>query len=174
MHERIEYLKNKLIESGAVKFGEFILSSGKKSNMYIDIKRASMDPEILDLISDLMADSIGEVEKLSCIELGAVPLATAVSLKTKLPLTVFRKMKKGYGTGDDLIGEIGSGERVCVIEDVTTTGKSVMSVIERVRRAGGSVREVLVAVDREEGAEKRIKSHGIEFKPILKKSDLLR
>ncbi len=173
MHERLEYLKKKLIETGAVKYGDFILSSGKKSNIYIDIKLASTFPEILNLISNLMADSIGKVDRISCIELGAVPLAVAVSLKAELPVAIFRKIRKEYGTGGDLIGEIRSGEKICVIEDVTTTGKSVISVIDRVRKAGGDVTEVIVAVDREEGAEEIIESLNIEFKPILRKSDLM-
>ena len=174
MHERLKYLREKLIEVGAVKYGDFVLSSGKKSNIYIDIKLACTYPEILDLIAELMKDSVGDVEKISCIELGAVPLAVAVSLKTGLPLSIFRKRRKDYGTGDDLIGEIKPGEKICVIEDVTTTGNSVISVIERVAERGGEVKEVIVVVDREEGAEKRIKSLNVEFKPLLIKSQLMR
>ena len=121
-----------------------------------------------------MKNSVGDVEKISCIELGAVPLAVAVSLKTGLPLSIFRKRKKDYGVGEDLIGEIKPGERICVVEDVTTTGSSVISVIERVAERGGEVKEVIVVVDREEGAEKRIKSLNVEFKPLLIKSQLMR
>jgi len=137
---------------GAIKFGDFVLSSGKRSNVYIDIKVAATKPKILEKIAEEMKKRISNIEfdKIACIELGGVPLAVALSLKTGKDLVIFRKQKKDYGVKDDKIGEIKEGERIVVVEDVVTTGKSAKSVIERVEKLGGSVVAVLAVVDREE------------------------
>ena len=137
---------------GAIKFGDFVLSSGKRSKIYIDIKVAATKPKILKRIADEMEKRISNIEfdKIACIELGGVPLAVALSLKTGKDLVIFRKQKKDYGVRDDKIGEINKGEKIVVVEDVVTTGKSVKSVIERVEKHGGRVVAVLAVVDREE------------------------
>lgn len=164
----VEMLK----EVKALKFGEFTLSSGKKSNVYVDIKTACTHPKVLKKIAELMANKLKGIEfdRIACIELGGVPLAVALSLETGKPYAIFRKEKKGYGLGGDLIGEIKVGERVVVVEDVTTTGKSAFSVVKRVEERGGRVVAVLTVVDREEGAENLIPN----LIPLLRLSDLLR
>ncbi len=158
----------KLIESGAVKFGKFVLSSGKESHVYIDIKHAITDPKILEIIAEGMAKKIKDIDfsKIACIELGGVPIAVALSLKTKKGLVIFRKEKKDYGVEGDRIGEIRRGEKVIIVEDVITTGRSVKSVIERVLRAGGVIAGILAVVDREES--------DLEIISLLKLSDILR
>ncbi|MDI9611135.1 MAG: orotate phosphoribosyltransferase [Archaeoglobales archaeon] len=161
-------LVRKLIEVGALKFGDFILSSGKKSNVYVDIKLAVTYPEILEMIGSEIAEILKkyEVDRIACIELGGVPIATAVSLKTKKPLVIFRKELKNYGLGGDMIGEIREGERIAVVEDVITTGKSALSVAERVKKKGGKVITIVAVVDREES--------GMKFESVLKLSDLIK
>ncbi|MDI9642751.1 MAG: orotate phosphoribosyltransferase [Archaeoglobales archaeon] len=161
-------LVRRLIEVGALKFGDFILSSGKKSNVYVDIKLAVTYPEILEMIGSEIAEILKkyEVDRIACIELGGVPIATAVSLKTKKPLVIFRKELKNYGLGGDMIGEIREGERIAVVEDVITTGKSALSVAERVKKKGGKVVTLVAVVDREES--------GMKFESVLKLSDLIK
>ena len=168
-------MKDKLIDMlkdvGALKFGEFILSSGKKSNVYVDIKIACTYPEILRTIAKLMAEKLREIkfDKIACIELGGVPLAVALSLETNKPNVIFRKEKKSYGVGGDLIGTIEQGERIVVVEDVTTTGKSAHSVVRRVEERGGNVVAVLTVVDRNEGAKELIPN----LIPIVELRELL-
>ncbi|MBO8182002.1 MAG: orotate phosphoribosyltransferase [Archaeoglobus sp.] len=172
-----EKLIERMIEAECLKFGEFILSSGRKSNFYIDIKQASTYPDILEMIAEIVSEKIRdaniEYEKIACVELGGVPIAVAVSLKTKKPLLIFRKVKKDYGVKSDMIGELLEGEKVLVVEDVTTTGNSAYSVVERVRDKGGNVEAVIVIVDREEGAAEFFKEKEIPFLPILTASKLL-
>ncbi len=165
-------LVDKLKEVGAVKFGDFILSSGKRSNVYVDIKTACTYPEILREIAKQMAERVRglDFDRIACIELGGVPLAVALSLEVKKPYAIFRKEKKSYGIGGDLVGEIKGGERVLVVEDVTTTGKSALSVVRRVEERGGKVVAVLTVVDREEGARDLIPN----LVPLLSLSDILR
>ncbi len=173
-----ESLIKRMIEVGSLRFGEFILSSGRKSNFYIDIKQASTQPDILDMIADLIArkttDKSLEYEKIACVELGGVPLAVSLSLKTRRPYLIFRKAKKDYGVKSDMIGDLKEGEKVLVIEDVTTTGSSAYSVVERVQERGGEIEAVIVVVDREEGASDFFSSKKIPFIPVLTSSKLLK
>ena len=95
-----EYLIDLLKENKVFLEGDFTLSSGKKSNYYINMKKAITEPEILSTISRLITDKIkdDEIDKVAGPALGAVPIATAVSLESNLPLLMIRKEKKGYGT----------------------------------------------------------------------------
>lgn len=159
-----------LIASGAIKRGEFVLSSGKKSSIYIDIKHAVTDPSILRKIADGMAEKLEGIEfdRIACIELGGVPIAVALSLRMSKPLVIFRKSRKDYGVQGDRIGEIKRGERIVVVEDVITTGKSAKSIVERVEKSGGEVVAVVAVVDREESDINPISL--LRLSEILKKS----
>ncbi len=165
-------LKDMLKDCGAIKFGDFILTSGKKSNYYIDIKLASTNPVVLQRIADEMSSDVRE-DRVAGMELGAVPIATAVSLKSMKPLLIIRKEAKGHGTGSLFEGSIEEGEIVLLVEDVTTTGGSVVKAIDAVRSAGAEVTRIKVVVDREEGAREKIEAMGIEFIPLVTKSDIL-
>jgi orotate phosphoribosyltransferase len=170
-------LVKRMIEVGSLKFGEFILSSGKRSNFYVDVKLAITYPDILDKISALFHEKIQqkklEFDRIACVELGGVPLAVSLSLKTGKPYLIFRKKKKDYGMTTDRIGELRNGDRVLVIEDVTTTGSSALSVVERVREHGCEISGVLVVVDREEGADETLGLKGMRFIPLLTATELL-
>jgi orotate phosphoribosyltransferase len=169
-----------LKKTGAIKFGDFMLSSGKKSNIYIDIKIACTSPEVLKTISEEIVRKIDEInnsesnfDKIACVELGGVPLAVSLSLFTGKPYVIFRKAKKDYGVKGDLIGDIGDGERIVVVEDVTTTGSSALSVVERVEKYGGEVFALITIVDRGEGAKEVFSKRDITFIPLLTKNELL-
>ena len=145
-----EVLIRRLVEVGALKFGEFILSSGQKSNVYVDIKHACTFPDILSLIAKLMSQKLRNLEfdKIACIELGGVPIAVSLSLEIDKPYVIFRKVKKNYGVKEDCIGVVKRDERFIVVEDVTTTGSSALSVVERIEKKGGKVVKILCVVDR--------------------------
>ena len=169
-----ENLVKSFIECGALKFGEFVLSSGKRSRVYVDVKLASTQPDILEMIAKAIRILVSDLnfQKIACVELGGVPLAVATSLITKKPCVIFRKEKKEYGVGGDRIGEIQSGEKVLIVEDVITTGKSVMSVIRRVEEVGGRVVGIVTVVDREEWGSD-FEKFGHLTRSILKLRDLL-
>lgn len=170
-------LAEALKECEAIKFGDFTLASGKKSRYYVDIKRASTNPRVLKLI----ASSIFEVLKLRSIQadyvggvaLGGVPVAVAVSLETGLPLLMIRKEAKGYGMKGQIVGEFEKGRSVVLVEDVTTTGGSVVRAIGTLRDEGLVVRHVIVVVDREEGASGALAGAGVELIPLIRISELL-
>src|SRR5665648_180488 len=158
---------------GAVKFGDFTLASGKKSPYYIDIKCASTNPDVLEYIQKQMAavistGDLGDIDAVAGVELGGVPLATAVSLYTKLPLIIIRKSSKGYGTGGKIVGDLKEGMTVVLIEDVTTTGGSVMDAIKEIRQNNGIVTHVITVVDRCEGAYENLKAINVELRALVK------
>ena len=161
---------------GAVRYGDFTLASGKKSKYYIDIKKASTDPKTLKLIARQAALRVKEmdVNTVTGVELGGVPLATAVSMETELPLLVVRKAVKDYGTKSRFVGDIKPGDKLVMLEDVTTSGGSVIDAIEIVRETGAEVRYVICVVDREEGAKENLKEISTELLPLVTASDLLK
>lgn len=167
-------LKESLIECGAIKFGNFKLTSGKESNYYVDIKQASTNPKVLSEIASEMANLTvnNDFELIAGMELGAVPLAVALALETKKPYLIIRKEKPTHGTGKQLIGRSEAGQRVLLVEDVATTGGSVVKAINAIREAELTVDKVLVVVDREEGALESLKDFNVEMLPLVKASDL--
>ena len=173
----VKSLIDALKECGAIKIGDFTLASGKISKYYVDIKKASTDPGLLKLI----ACSISEKMKLHSIyadyiggvALGGVPIAVSVSLETGTPLLMIRKEAKDYGTKGQIVGDVIHGSNVVLVEDVTTTGGSVIKAIQALRDEGLIIRHVITVVDREEGASESLASSDVELIPLVRMSELL-
>jgi orotate phosphoribosyltransferase len=161
-----------LLDAGAVRFGDFTLTSGEKSDVYVDVKRAWTDPKRLNLLARALAERVGSVDRLAGMELGAVPLVVATALRTGHPYVVLRKAAKEHGTRQSFEGDISPGLKVLLIEDVTTTGGSTLRSVEIVRGAGGLVDRALVVVDREAGAAARLASAGVRVEPLVTMSEL--
>jgi orotate phosphoribosyltransferase len=166
----IQHLK----ECGAIKFGRFVLTSGAISDYYIDIKKASTEPKILKLIAQQMSDYVKGYDLLAGMELGAVPLVVALSLETEIPYVIIRKEKREHGTGKQIEGGDVAGKNVLIIEDVTTSGGSVVKSIQILRENNAEVEKVLVVVDRENGAREVLQKLEVEFIPLVTVSDILK
>jgi len=166
-------IANDLVDCGAVKFGDFTLTSGKKSRYYVDIKQASTDPGMLAKIAELMGENMNGEELIAGVELGAVPLAAALALETGKPYLIIRKPGRGHGTAKRLEGKFSPGQRVVLVEDVITTAGSSIEGIKVLRDAGLEVSRVIVVVDREEGGEEALKKHDIELISLATASQLL-
>lgn len=164
-----EYLIDLLKENEVFKEGHFILSSGKESNYYIDMKKAITEPEILSTVAKLITEKISDdnIDKVAGSALGAVPIATAISLESKKPLLMIRKEKKSYGTSKLIEGELIEGDEVIVVEDVTTTGGSLIKAIKAIQENGGNVKRAFVIVDRLEGATEAFEKEGIKLEPLI-------
>jgi orotate phosphoribosyltransferase len=156
-----------LLESGAVRFGDFTLASGQRSDVYVDIKRAWTRPDRLRALAAALAARVGSPDRLAGMELGAVPLVVAVALDTGLPYVVIRKAAKGHGTQQRFEGDVTAGNHVLVIEDVTTTGGSVIETIEVLRSAGARVDRVLTVVDRDSGAREKLAGVGVMLESLV-------
>ncbi len=163
---------------GAILYGDFTLSSGKKSKYYIDIKKASTDPKILEEVADEMAHIIEnddiDVDRIAGVVLGSVPLAVALSLRTGIPFIMIRKEPKDHGTGKLIEGSLDKGMKVLVIEDVVTSAGSAAYAIEVLRKTGADVEHVLSVVDREEGGRERLESMSTKLHALVTASDVLR
>lgn len=190
----LEILKEK-----SLMFGDFKLSSGMRSDYYIDGKKTTLDPEglyliaeiILDMIKDdkaaviggltLGADSIvGAVTSLSFLkaeevrlraEEGHSPQPSAFRLP---PINGFivRKEPKGHGTGNKIEGVLEKGSRVVIVEDVVTTGDSIAKAIDTVKELGCTVARIISIVDRKQGAKERFEQAGLIYSPIFTLTDL--
>jgi len=168
----LDILKQKLLDCQAVKFGDFKLTSGKKSKFYVDMKLASTDPEILSCIAKEFAKDIHQdVDFIAGMELGAVPLAVALSLETGIPYSMIRKSARKHGTGSRIEGP--SEGKAVLVDDVATTGGSNVESIKSLVDAGVDVLQVMVVVDREEGAEKKMNHFNIDYRSLIKISDLV-
>ena len=130
------------------------------------------DPARLELLGAALADHVGDAERLGGMELGAVPLLAATSLASHRPFVVVRKAPKGHGTDQRIEGEVPAGARFLVIEDVTTSGGSVLETVRILRAAGALVDRVLVVVDRDEGAKDRLAEASVRLDPLATLSEL--
>jgi orotate phosphoribosyltransferase len=162
--------------------GETKLVSGRSSNFYFNMKPTMLHPEGAYLIGMLILDALkgSQVTYIGGLEIGAVPLATAVAAMSHAaghPLGAFfvRKQAKEHGARKLIEGlapgETLEGKRVAILEDVTTTGGSSMKAIEAVRADGAIVDRVIVVVDRLEGAAENFRAVGIPFAALLTASD---
>ena len=166
-------LRDDLIKCGAVKFGDFTLTSGKKSKYYVDIKQASTDPWVLKEIARLIAERIGGEERIAGVELGAVPIAAAASLASEIPFLIIRKGDRKHGTGKKVEGKFAPGEKVLMVEDVVTTAGSSIEGINTLREAGLVVERVITVVDRQEGGSQALDSYGVSLESLVTAAELL-
>ena len=136
------------------------------------MKRAITEPEILSTIAKLINEKVDDdIDKIAGPALGAVPIATAVSLESRKPLLMIRKEKKGYGTSKLIEGDLLEGDNVILVEDVTTTGGSLLKAINAILDNGGVVKKAFVVVDREEGAMETFANEGITLEPLISVSE---
>jgi len=163
-----------LLDCGAVQFGKFTLASGKESDWYCDKMRFLTIPALLEHVAQEMAPFAKGHDRIAGVELGAVPIAAAVSLKTRLPYVIVRKAPKEYGTRKAFEGELAKGDRVLFVEDVVTTAGTLRKSIEALRLAGAVVEQAVAVVDREEGGLENLKAAGVRLAPILTAREILK
>ncbi|MEQ9619096.1 MAG: orotate phosphoribosyltransferase [Deltaproteobacteria bacterium] len=172
---------NTILRQNSILRGKFTLASGKESDYYIDARLTTLHPEGVYLIGEIL---LGEIKKYSGINavggptMGADPIVGSLLCASHLndyPLRGFlvRKREKSHGTGKLIEGNLKSGDKAAIVEDVVTTGGSVLKAIDAVREMGAEVSKVMVIVDREEGADRKFSDMGIDFYSIFKISELL-
>ena len=161
-------------EVGAFLTGEFTLTSGKKSNYYIDGKKITLSPEGAYLVGKAIFDELIKtgVDAVGGVATGAYPIVTAVALVSHLegkpiPSFIVREVAKEHGTLRQIEGHLKEGSRVAIVDDVLTTGGSVSRAIEAVEAAKCKVVKVIVLVDRHEGGSDRLKKEGYDFTTLL-------
>lgn len=155
------------------------LSSGKKSDYYIDGKMVTLDSEGAFLTAKVIFDMIASVDfdAIGGLTLGADPIVGALALFGYInnkPIQAFivRKEPKKHGTMKLIEGKLTKGSKVIIVDDVVTTGNSILQAIETVEKENCEVVKIIVLVDRQDGAREKFNSKGYEFEPIFTKEDL--
>jgi orotate phosphoribosyltransferase len=154
--------------------GEFKLRSGLTSKEYFDKYRFESQPALLKQIAAALKPLIPkDTQVLAGLEMGGIPVATALSLESGIPTVFVRKEAKAYGTCRIAEGlESLRGLRVCVIEDVITTGGQVVISAEDLRREGALVENVLCVISRQQGGEENLKKSGLTMTSLFTKEQL--
>jgi orotate phosphoribosyltransferase len=167
------------IAQRAFKRGQFKLSSGGTSTYYIDGKLISFDPQgvwltveaILAEIRDVQFDAVGGMD------MGATPIVSALALRSHelghpIPTFTVRKEVKAHGTQKRIEGPMPPRSRVIIIDDVVTTGDSILKAIDAVQEAGCTVPLAICVVDRNAGATQTMQNRGIPYRPLIHLSEL--
>lgn len=153
--------------------GDFTLSSGQKSRYYLDKYRFSTDPRLLGPIAEGLASLLPDgLSALAGVELGAVPLAAALSLRTGLPFVIVRKAAKEHGTSRLIEGVLQPRARVALVEDVLTTAGQAIRAANLLTELGARVERIVYVVDREQGADANIRAAGFEPAALFTRSSL--
>jgi orotate phosphoribosyltransferase len=154
--------------------GEFKLRSGLTSNEYFDKYRFEAQPQILREIAKAMRPLIpAGTQALAGLEMGGIPIATALSLESGIPAIFVRKEAKSYGTCRVAEGlESLKGMKLCVIEDVITTGGQVILSAEDLRKEGAQVKDVLCVISRQQGGEEKLSSAGLNMISLFNQQQL--
>ena len=157
--------------------GDFVLRSGRRSSYYLDKYRFETRPDLLAVLGDYIAAAVAEHEpeavRIASPELGAVVVAAAASLSSGLPFVIVRNKAKEYGTANRLEGAFEPGERVCLVEDVVTSGGAAVEALEALREAGLECRIAVCVVDREEGGADALARRGARLVPLFRAGELL-
>ncbi len=153
--------------------GDFVLSSGARSDYYLDKYRFETRPEVLRRIAKGLADLVPrDIDRIAGTELGAVALATALALACDLPFVIVRKAAKPYSTERMIEGELAAGDRVVLVEDVVTSGAQAIKAARHLLEAGAEVARIVAVVDREEGGQAAMVEAGFELTSLFTRTEL--
>jgi len=164
-----------LVNLEAIKFGEFTLASGRHSPIYIDLRLLVSAPDLLAQAADAYAAVVSDLpcDRVAGVPYAALPIGTALSLRTGIPMIYPRKEAKAYGLGKDIEGAWQPGYCIVLIEDLITSGGSIIKSAERLREAGLIVEHVVVLIDREQGGVDNLAAHGITAHSVFTMTQLL-
>jgi len=169
------YARAELIEKMkeiALLHGDFTLRSGKKSKWYFDKYRFEGIPGIMRSVAHHMARLIpAETDRLAGIELGGIPMCTALSLETDIPSMFIRKKAKDYGTAAQVEGVHDKSDQILVVEDVVTTGGQAIIMINDLRKQGLNITGVLAVLNRSEGSNEAFDKENIPFWSLFSRED---
>lgn len=161
-----------LHEKGIIKFGEFTLASGKKSSYYVDLRLVPSYPhqfrKMVKYLQNNIAESVGmnNFDSLVSVPTGGLVIASALAIEIVKPLIYVRSKPKDYGTSKSIEGQIHKGMKVVMIDDVATTGGSVVNAIKSLKEENIAIEDAYVIVNRMEGADEALKELGVKLHSI--------
>lgn len=164
-----------LLKTEAVRYGDFVLKSGVRSSSYVDMRRAISYPSLMKELAQALSSMLNEIEcdYICGVPLAALPLAMAVSLDSSVPMIMCRPEAKDHGTKQKIEGVYKTGKRCVIIEDVVTSGGSILQTIADLEQAGLVVEDVIVVVDRQQGGREALESRGYALHSLFTLSELL-
>jgi uridine monophosphate synthetase len=173
--ESLNILADGLLVAGCVRFGEFTLKSGMSSPIYIDLRRLVSFPGLLNQAAATYLAVLRQLpfDRIAGLPYAAIPIATAISILGNYPMVYPRKETKTYGTKADIEGVYREGERIVIIDDLSTTGRSKFEAIEKLKGAGLIVNDVVVLIDRQSGAAESLAKEGYRQHSIMTLTQLL-
>ncbi len=171
----LELLALALFDIEAVKLGKFTLHSGKKSPIYLDLRLLASYPRVLKQAAAAYRTVLQRLtfDLLAAAPLAGLPIGTAVSLDMEIPLIYPRKTAKSYGTGKSIEGVWQVGQTAVVLDDLVTSGDSILSAIASLKPAGLHVKDAVVLIDREQGGTANLADLGYQLHAVISLSHLL-
>jgi orotate phosphoribosyltransferase len=171
-------LAEALFRIGALRFGKFTLASGKTSSYYVDLRMVPSDPVTYGLVVSAyqaLAEEVGEssFDAVAGVATAGVTISSPLAYLLKKPMVYVRSEEKGHGLGKRVEGAVKPGWRALVIDDLVTTGGSIISAVEALRGAGCIVRDSAVLVDRLEGAKANLAAAGVKLHSFVNIKELV-
>ncbi|KAI5720075.1 hypothetical protein M8J77_001489 [Diaphorina citri] len=175
--EKLSQLCLQLFDIDALKFGDFVTKVGIKTPVYLDLRGIISYPKLMDYLSTIINDYLN-INKISArtvcgVPYTALPIATAVSVKYNIPMLIRRKDVKTYGTKKLIEGVYEKGDKCVIIEDVVTSGSSILETISDLKSVGIVVTDVLTIVDREQGGRANLKQLGYTLHSLFTLSSVM-
>jgi len=173
--ERLEPLAVTLYEIGAVRFGKFVLHSGRTSPIYLDLRLLASHPAVLRQVAGVFSELLSTVpfDLLAATPLAGLPIGTAVALEMDVPLVYPRQEPKRYGTGRQIEGKWEVGQWAVILDDLITSGDSLLQGIALLKAAGLRVAHAVVLIDREQGGREALEAQGYQLQRAMTISQLL-
>jgi len=160
-----------LIKTVALKFGIFKLTSGKLSPYYVDLRLIPSFPEafrkVIGFYKHVIESEVPELDRVAGVPTAGIPFASVVAYELRKPFIYVRKEAKLHGRERRVEGYLSPGDKILIVDDLATTGKSSSEAVDAIRSEGGVVTDLVVLIDREEGAKKRMDEMGVKLHSVI-------
>jgi len=169
----VEWLAKELLRLGMIRFGRFKLASGLESPYYVDLRRLYSYPQVARRVAEGVAGLVTRAggEAVAGVATAGIPLAAYVAALKSMPMGYVRLEVKGHGTGSRVEGDL-KGLKVVVIDDVVTTGSSVLKAVRALRGEGVEVVGAAAVIDREQGARRALEAEGVKLLTLAKATEV--
>ncbi|XP_057658166.1 uridine 5'-monophosphate synthase [Diorhabda carinulata] len=174
--QKLKEFSKELYSINAIKFGEYKTKIGLMTPVYCDLRLIVSYPKLMITLSELLIEKIRyikDVDLLCGVPYTALPISTAVSIKTDIPMVMRRKEAKDYGTKKLIEGIFQPGQKCLIIEDVVTSGSSILETVKDLKGSGLICTDAVVLLNREQGGEEILKNNGINMYALLKMTQLM-